>query len=231
MTWADVPSGATSASRTTTVATGRGGREVEHDLGDAEDLQRRSERARSCRSGPGSRRAGGRAPGRSGAHRRPTTARLASRPSAGGGIGRRRGASGRAASTKPPDERQLAAGERSRSGCRPRDADTTWPPASDPASVAGNGSGSAYSRSNQVIAGSVVGAVRDALQPSIEEPDDLVELVEVRSRRRRRRAGRGPSCRRSSVTARRQAACIRRAASTYESIQPPTLRTAASIAS
>ena len=90
MTWADVPSGATSVSRTTAVATGAETDEVEDDLRDAEDLERRLERLARCRSGRAPRRVGGRGRGRWAVRRRPTTGRRASRRSGGGRSGRRR---------------------------------------------------------------------------------------------------------------------------------------------
>ena len=46
----------------------------------------------------------------------------------------------------------------------------------------GNGSGSAYSRSNQTSAGSSLPAVLDPLEVAVEEPDQLVEPVQVRAR-------------------------------------------------
>ena len=92
--------------------------------------------------------------------------------------------------TDPPPNRQIA---HSVAGCGYAVAARQRP-----GSAAGNGSGSAYSRSNQTIAGSSSAPFAIALQPAVEEPDDLVELVDVRPGRARRAASRGPSCRRAS---------------------------------
>ncbi len=111
--------------------------------GTPEDLERPRRAARSCRSGRAPRRAAGRAPGRWAGRRRPTTARprvptvgrCAKRSTPG--VDRRRPRS----STQAPDQRQRAAAEPPGRRARPPGAGTPTPPASGPASAAGNGSG------------------------------------------------------------------------------------------
>ena len=175
--------------------------------------------ARRCRSDRAPRPAAGRGRARSAGRRRPRTGRRASRRSPGGRNGRPR----RARAPAPRAARPAAAaperpgahvGRRVRVGAR-------RPPATR--QRAGNGSGRGVVALEPDERGLVVGPFGDALQPAVEEPHHLVELVEARARACAVRPGRGPSCRRSTARG-RAALCIRRAGSTYESIQPPTLK-------
>ena len=116
-------------------------REMEDDLRDAEDLERRLERLGGVGRAERLVRVGGRGPGRWAVRRRPTTGRRACRPSAGGDSGRRRpsptclaGPPGRASAA---DERQRPAAEPPLPRLDRRDAGMPSPPASAPATPPG----------------------------------------------------------------------------------------------
>ena len=234
LTCADVPSGATSVSRTTAVATGAETARWRTTSGtpriSSAVVERRGGVGRAERL-VGAQVAGR---GRSAGRRRPTTGRRASRRSAGGGSGRRR----RRPSPRPPSpSRPPTSGsdpprEPPVARARSPGAGRPSPPASDPGSSAGNGSGSAYSRSNQMIAGS-------ASAPFVGCPSASGRRT-ARSHGARRGSGPGvaddgrpwtqlPTIVRDRGGAARPASAA--PASTYESIQPPMLRIAASIAS
>ena len=155
---------------------------VQDDLRDAEDLERRPRAAPRYTSGRATRQVGGRVRARWAVRRRPMTAPRASRRSGGADSDRHRPL-GR---PRPPRARRRAAATAARTATRsPRSPGCGYAVAARqrPGHTAGNGSGSAYSRSNQVIAGSSSAPFGDPLQPAVEEAHQLMEVVEVRSRR------------------------------------------------
>ena len=232
MTWADVPSGATSVSRTTAVATGAETARWRTTSGHAEDLERGLERlggvGRAERlvgsevAGQAVRRAAG-APRQGGARpdRRPVGVAV--------DAGRRRACSA-AVAERPADERQRPTAEPplGRLGRRMR-IRRRRPPAPRPAPP-----GTARARRTRAR----------TRRPPVRSSAPFGIPFSQRSKKRTSswrssRFGPGvaddgrswtqlPTIVRDGAV---QAACIRSAASTYESIQPPTLRIAASIAS
>ncbi len=176
-------------------------REMEDDLRHAEDLERRLERlggvgraerlvrsevaCQAVRRAAGAPRQGGPRP-----DRRPVAVSVhPGRCRGDGPLGRqacRRGAPTRRRTAIPASPR--------------RDAGTPSPPASAPATAAGNGSGSAYSRSNQTTAGSLSAPFGIPFSQRSKKRTSSWRSSRFGPGVRRCRAGRGPSCRRSSAT-------------------------------
>ena len=200
---------------------------MDDDLGHAEDVERLRQRLARCTSGRRlvrpqvARQAVGRAAGA------PRQRPRASRPSAGAGTCRHRRQPDGASSA----HQRAASPKRHSRVAVDWDAGTPSAARHRPGRAAGNGSGGAYSRSNQTTAGS-------ASQPFVDAPCSAGRRTATISWSSSRF---GPgvaecghectqlptACRDGAV----QRACIRNAGSTYESFQPPMLKIAASIAS
>ena len=142
-----------------------------------------------------------------------------SRPSPDAGRGRRRPRHRRprpSSVPRPPVQRERQ---------RPRHRHAGYAPAARqrPGHVAGNGSGSACSRSNQVERRLLLPAVLDAFQVAVEEADELVDPVEVRARVGVVGKRVDPVADERPARALPHRSWIRNAASTYASFQPRDL--------
>ena len=200
LTRATLPSGATSDSRTDSVATGASTSTWTTTSGTPRTSSDRPE-GRRCRSGRRPRPGGDHARGRSERRRRPTTGRRGCRRSADARRCRRdsplvRDPAGRAAR---PAGRAPAPRNRGRSDrLRVRIAGRRAPPARGRRRERLGRRVLALEPDDRRLG---VPAVVGAAQVSIEESGDLVQLVEVGARVRRRAATNAPSCPRACATA------------------------------